>query len=114
MSRRVDRKWCIWEMGCIDTVRQTKEDRHWWNSVLNVNWSLPTRSSYYTIGTGTLTCLSANSDSGDNMVMLTKVLKLTKRQVNKPLILNLEKLKHGECTQQYQIEVNNRFQQLEK
>ena len=31
---------------------------------------------------------------------------------SKPLLLNLGKLGNGECTQQYQLEVNNRFNQL--
>ena len=46
--------------------------------------------------------------------MLTVQLRFKKRQVNKQLILNLEKLRNGECTQQYQLEVTNRFEQLER
>ena len=55
--------------------------------------------------------LSTDRDSGHNLVMLTIRLRFKKRQVNRLLILNLETLRNGKCMQQYQLEVNGKFDQ---
>ena len=57
---------------------------------------------------------SVQTDSDHNLVTLTMQLRFKRQQVITPLILNLEQLRNGKCTQQYQVEVNNRFEQLER
>ena len=61
------------------------------------------------------TCLSADcdSDSDHNIVVLTMQLRLKKKRVAKPLLLDLDKLRTDQFKQQYQVEVTNRFAELE-
>ena len=60
-----------------------------------------------------VTCLSADCDSDHSLVMLTVILRFRKQQVDKSLILNLEKPSNGECLHEYQIEMGNRSERLE-
>ena len=59
-------------------------------------------------------CLSADCDSDHNLLILTMKLRFRKKRVNKPLLLDLEELKNFQVEQQYQVEVKNRFKELEK
>ena len=59
------------------------------------------------------TCLSADCDSDHNIVVLTMQLRFKKKRVAKPLLLDLDKLRTDQFKQQYQVEVTDRFAELE-
>ena len=59
------------------------------------------------------TCLSADCDSDHNLVVLTMQLRFKKKHVKKPLILDFEKFKSDQVREQYQLEVSNRFDELQ-
>ena len=60
------------------------------------------------------TSLSADCDSDHKLLILTLKMRFKKNNVSKPVLLDMDKLKNNEYRQLYQIEVMNKFQELER
>ena len=60
------------------------------------------------------TVLSADCDSDHNLVVLKMKLRFKKSKSNKPVLLDIEKLNDEQLRLEYQIEVSNKFQELER
>ena len=58
------------------------------------------------------TCLSADCDSDHNLVILKMQLRFRRRRSQKPLLLDLDKLRCAQYQQQYQVAISNRFDEL--
>jgi len=56
----------------------------------------------------------ADCDSDHNLVILTTQPRFNKQHVNRPLLLDLDKLSHDQFQQQCQLEIDNRFEDLER
>jgi len=60
------------------------------------------------------TSLGADCNSDHNLVILTTQLRFKKQRVNRPLLLDLDKLGNDQFHQQYQLEIDNRFKELQR
>lgn len=74
--------------------------------MISEQWKQPVNNAH--------TYLRADCDTDHNLEMLTIKLRFRKKTGSKPLLLDLKKLNNEEFKQQYQLEVKNRFDVLQK